>query len=377
MAIVAFPLDVFQTGSGTSTNMNANEVIADLTGGRAHPNDHVNLGQSSNDVMPTAVQLAAAERLGSGLIPALDDLARSLPRAHELVDVVKPGRTHLMDAVPTTLGAELAAYAEQVTESVEFLRAALRPLSRVPLGGTAVGTGLGADPRFADAVVARLAGRGRLPVPVSTPHPRAARMGGHDALVAASAALDVVSSALAKIADDLRWMSSGPTGGLGELQLPKLQKGSSIMPGKVNPVVPEVVLQVCVQVMGNHVAVAAAGSRGNLELNVMLPVMARNLLTSIDLLTAASGSLTRDCVARFTVDVDGLREAASRSPAIATALNAELGYDRVERIVRQAIATGSTIRDAALADGVEAELYDRVVDLDAVAHGRPGNDEPR
>ena len=213
-----FPLDVFQTGSGTSTNMNANEVIADLTGGRAHPNDHVNLGQSSNDVMPTAVQLAAAERLGSGLIPALEGLARTLAaRAREFADVVKPGRTHLMDAVPTTLGAELAAYAEQAAEALEFLRAALLPLSRVPLGGTAVGTGLGADPRFADAVVARLGGRGRLPVPVSAPHPRAARMGGHDALVAASAALGVVSSALSKIADDLRWMSSGPTGGLGEI----------------------------------------------------------------------------------------------------------------------------------------------------------------
>jgi fumarate hydratase class II len=365
-----FPVDVFQTGSATSTNMNVNEVIATLTGGLAHPNDHVNMGQSSNDVMPTAVQLAACELITGDLVPALEatiDRCRRL--ATETGDVVKPGRTHLMDAVPVVLGDEFESYAAQLEECVEQLTAARRHLARLPLGGTAVGNGLGAHPELASRVVERLTTTVRLGVELELPVSRLARQGAHDALVAASGATNVVAVALTKIANDLRWMSSGPNTGLAEIALPALQKGSSIMPGKVNPVVPEVVLQVAAQVIGNHTAVTVAGMQGNFELNVMLPVMARNLLGSIGLLAAACRSLTDDCLAGVRVDAERTRDLAGRSLPLATALNTALGYDTVEQIVRTAAADGTSVREAALSLGVPGETLDAELDLDRIARG--------
>ena len=365
-----FPVDVFQTGSGTSTNMNVNEVIAALTGGRAHPNDHVNMGQSSNDVMSAAVQLAACELITRDLTPALEATVRRCRRlAAETADVVKPGRTHLMDAVPVLLGDEFESYAAQLDECVEQVTVARRYLARLPLGGTAVGNGLGAHPELATRVVERLATTVRLGVELELPASRLARQGAHDALVAASGATNVLAVALTKIANDLRWMSSGPNTGLAEIALPALQKGSSIMPGKVNPVVPEVVLQVAAQVIGNHTAVTVAGMQGNFELNVMLPVMARNLLGSIELLAAACRSLTDDCLAGVRVDRERARDLAGRSLPLATALNTALGYDTVEQIVRAAAAEGTSVRDAALSLGVPVETLDAALDLDRIARG--------
>lgn len=365
-----FPVDVYQTGSGTSTNMNVNEVVSGLTGHRAHPNDHVNMGQSSNDVMPTAMRLAACEMIDLDLVPATGALVASLrKRADDFADVVKPGRTHLMDAVPVLLGDEFASYAVQIDEASEVIRASLVQLARVPLGGTAVGNGLGCHPEFPARVLDLVADRVGLTTRPSSPPDRIARQGGHDAVVAVSGGLNVLATALTKVCNDLRWMSSGPNTGLAEIAIPALQKGSSIMPGKVNPVIPEAVLQVCARVMGNHTTITVAGMQGNFELNVMIPVLADAVLESIGLLTNGCTALVERCIADLTVDVEHARDLAARSLPLATALNQDLGYERVEEIVLDARRTGRSVRDAALALGVEPSLVDRRLDLDRIARG--------
>jgi fumarate hydratase class II len=367
-----FPVDVFQTGSGTSSNMNVNEVIATLTGGLAHPNDHVNLGQSSNDVVPTAVRLAAAAAITGQLLPALDTLSAALQRkAAEFEHVVAPGRTHLMDAVPVLLGQEFAAFAAQLDESVEQIEFVRAALLRLPLGGTAVGNGLGTHPDFAHRVLATfdVAELGTEPTGYSRTADRMARQGGHDALVAASGTLNATAVALTKICNDLRWMSSGPSTGLAQIALPSLQKGSSIMPGKVNPVLPEVVVQVAAQVMGNHATITVAGMQGNFELNVTIPVIALNLLESIHLLSNGSSALATNCIDGIVADVDRCRALALRSPALATALNPLLGYDQVEAIVKHASTSDLSIRDAAVAMGLDADVADRTLDVDQIARG--------
>jgi fumarate hydratase class II len=372
-----FPVDVFQTGSGTSTNMNVNEVIATLTGGHAHPNDDVNRGQSSNDVVPTAVRLAACEAIGTSLLPALDELTGALrERASAFADVVKPGRTHLMDAVPVLLGDELEAHATQIDEAAEHVRETLARLARVPLGGTAVGNGLGAHPELAPRLLAIIDELGRLPVTPTSPPSRMARQAAHDAVVATSGALVVVATAITKICNDLRWMASGPDTGLAEIRLPALQKGSSIMPGKVNPVICEAVLQVAARVIGNHTTITVAGTQGNFELNVTVPVMADALLESITLLATGAQTLARRCVSGIEVDEERCRELAERDLAVATALNPVLGYSRVEAIVREARRSGRTLRDVALDSGIEADLLDRHLDLDRIARGGTPDDPP-
>ncbi len=372
-----FPVDVFQTGSGTSSNMNVNEVIAALAGGVAHPNDHVNLGQSSNDVVPTALRLAACAAITGRLLPALHTLTDGLDRkGDEFAHVVAPGRTHLMDAVPVLLGDEFAGFAAQLRECVEQLEFARTALGRVPLGGTAVGNGLGTHPEFAQRVLTSfdVDELGTEPIVFGRTADRIARQGGHDALVAASGALNTTAVALTKICNDLRWMSSGPSTGLAQISLPSLQKGSSIMPGKVNPVLPEVVIQVAAQVMGNHATITIAALQGNFELNVTIPVIALDLLESIDLLSNGSSALADKCVDGIVADVDRCRALALRSPALATALNPLLGYDRVEAIVKHAAAADLSIRDAAVAMGLDADVADRTLDVDQIARGR--SDDP-
>ena len=371
-----FPVDVFQTGSGTSSNMNVNEVIAALAGGVAHPNDHVNLGQSSNDVVPTAVRLAACAAITGRLLPALRTLTDALERkADEFAHIVAPGRTHLMDAVPVLLGDEFAGFSAQLRECVELLEFVRTPLARVPLGGTAVGNGLGTHADFAQRVLATfdVAELGTEPICFSRTADRIARQGGHDALAATSGALNTVAVALTKICNDLRWMSSGPSTGLAQISLPSLQKGSSIMPGKVNPVLPEVVVQVAAQVMGNHATITVAALQGNFELNVTIPVIALNLLESIDLLSNGSCALADKCVDGIVVDVDRCRALALRSPALATALNPLLGYDKVEAIVKHAATADMSIRDAAVDMGLDADVADRTLDVDQIARGLTHN----
>ena len=370
-----FPVDVFQTGSGTSSNMNANEVIARLASsilgepGAVHPNDHVNASQSSNDVFPTAIHVAALEGVQQDLLPALEHLAEVLrDRAVAFEDVVKAGRTHLMDAVPVTLGQEFAAYATQVTWAVRRLRATVPRVGEVPLGGTAVGTGLNAPAGFRAEVVGRLARRSGLPlVPAAD---GLASQSSRDALVELSGQLRVAAVALTKIANDVRWMASGPRAGLSEIHLPDLQPGSSIMPGKVNPVLCEAVTQVAAQVMGNDAAVAFAGSQGNFELNVYLPVIARNLLESISLLAAVSRLFADRCVAGIEADADRCRAYAEASPAVATALNPLLGYERTAALVHESLTTGASLRDLVAATGLvpEADLA-RAFDVRALAEG--------
>lgn len=363
-----FPVDVFQTGSGTSTNMNVNEVIATLAGPGVHPNDHVNLGQSSNDVFPSAVHLAAAAALDAELLPTLGHLASTLEtRADEFADVVKAGRTHLMDAVPVTLGQEFGGYAAQVRLGAERIAGTRPRLLAVPLGGTATGTGLNTHPEFAERVRERL--RARTGLEVGPPaHPFEAQ-GARDALVECSGALEVLAVSLTKIANDLRWMASGPHTGLGEIHLPELQKGSSIMPGKVNPVIPEIVVQVAAQVIGNHAAVTVGGLQGTLELNTMVPLMARNLLGSIALLTSATRLLDERCVAGLEPDREACARHAERTLASATALNPVIGYDRASEIVRTAVATGLSLRQAALEHGVPPDTLDQALDLRRLAEG--------
>jgi fumarate hydratase, class II len=368
-----FPVDVFQTGSGTSTNMNANEVIASLAserlGRRVHPNDHVNASQSSNDVFPSAVHLAATMAIVRDLVPALRHLAGTIrKRADAFSDVVKAGRTHLMDAVPVTLGQVLGGHATAVERGIERLEDCLVRLGELPLGGTAVGTGLNCPPGFAGAVVERL--RAELAVPVTEARDHFEAQGARDSLVEASGMCRVVAVSLTKIADDLRWMASGPTAGLAEIRLPDLQPGSSIMPGKVNPVIPEVVLQVAAQVVGNDATVAWAGGRGSFELNVMVPVMGRNLLESIRLLAAAAVLLADRCVAGMEADRERCRAYALSSPALATVLNPAIGYEAAARVVKRAVAERRTIRDVVLEERLLGEEdADRVLDVLAMTEG--------
>ena len=366
-----FPIDVFQTGSGTSSNMNANEVIASLAGDGVHPNDHVNLGQSSNDVFPSAVHLAALGELTSDLLPALGRLEESLEaKAAEFADVVKSGRTHLMDAVPVTLGQEFGGYAAQVRQGIARVEATLERVGQVPLGGTATGTGLNTHPEFAARVRARLADETGLPV-LPPAHPFEAEA-ARDALVEASGALKVVAVSLTKIANDIRLMGSGPRAGLAEIRLPELQKGSSIMPGKVNPVVPEVVTQVCAQAIGNDAAITVGGMQGHFELNVFVPLMARNLLDSIRLLASASRLLAEKTVDGIEANRETCERYAELTLAAATALNPSIGYDRATEIVKEAAASGRTLREVAREKGVDEAILDEALDYRAMArpHGR-------
>jgi fumarate hydratase class II len=372
-----FPIDVFQTGSGTSSNMNANEVIATLAsaelGSAVHPNDHVNASQSSNDVFPSSVHLAATAAIAADLVPALDHLASTLDaKAVEFKDVVKAGRTHLMDATPVTLGQEFSGYAAQVRFGVERLRASLPRLAELPLGGTAVGTGINTPAGFARLVIQRLAHETGLAITEARNHFEA--QGARDGLVEASGQLRTIAVGLYKIANDIRWMGSGPRAGLGELHVPDLQPGSSIMPGKVNPVVCEAVRQVCAQVFGNDAAVAFAGSQGDFELNVMLPVIARNVLESIRLLAAVCRLLADRCVAGLSADVERCRQYAESSPAIVTPLNRYLGYDEAASVAKQALAEGRPIRQVVLERGhvdsgrITAGQLDEALDVLRMTH---------
>jgi fumarate hydratase class II len=363
-----FPIDVFQTGSGTSTNMNANEVIANLAGDGAHANDHVNMGQSSNDVFPSAVHLAALDQATNELLPALEHLERAFAaKAAEFEDVVKAGRTHLMDAVPVTLGQEFAGYAAQVRLGARRVRNALPQVSQIPLGGTATGTGLNTHPEFAERVRARLAESSGLQI--SPPEDPFEAQANRDALVELSGALKVVAVSLMKIAQDLAMMGSGPRAGIGELFLPELQKGSSIMPGKVNPVIPEVVLQVGAQVIGNDVAITIGGLQGNFELNVRIPLIARNLLGSIHLLATTSELFASKCVEGIQANAEGCRRSAESTLAAATALNPYIGYDKGAAIVKEAASSGRMLRDVALEHGVDEATYDKAMDLRKMARG--------
>jgi fumarate hydratase, class II len=362
-----FPIDVFQTGSGTSSNMNANEVIANLAGEGVHPNDHVNMGQSSNDVFPSAVHLAALAESQDRLLPALKKLQSSLEaKASEFADIVKAGRTHLMDAVPVTLGQEFGGYAAQIRLGGERVRNALPHVAQIPLGGTATGTGLNTHPEFAERVRARI--KEDVGVDATAPADPFEAQANRDALVELSGALKVVAVSMTKIANDLALMGSGPRTGLAEIFLPELQKGSSIMPGKVNPVIPEVVLQVGNQVIGNDMAITIGGTQGNFELNVRVPLIARNLLDSIKLLTAAATLLAEKCVDGIKANEEACRIHAESTPAIATALNPYIGYDKATEIVNEAVASKRTIRDVAREKGVDDETLDKALDLKAMAH---------
>jgi fumarate hydratase, class II len=356
-----FPIDVFQTGSGTSSNMNANEVIANLAGDPAHPNDHVNMGQSSNDVFPSAVHLAAIGEVTEGLLPALDGLAEALTaKADQFAEVVKAGRTHLMDAVPVTLGQEFGGFAAQVRLGADRVRGTLERVAQVPLGGTATGTGLNTHPNFAERVRERLSEVTGLRI--RPPADRFEGQANRDALVELSGALKVVAVSLIKIANDLALMGSGPRAGLAELRLPELQKGSSIMPGKVNPVVPEVVIQVGDQVIGNDAAITIAGSQGQFELNVRVPVIARNLFDSITLLTAAARLLDEKAVRDVEANVEVNERHAEATLATATALNLHIGYDKATEIVREAAESGRHLREVAREMGVDEEILDEALD---------------
>src|ERR1700761_3355042 len=368
-----FPIDIFQTGSGTSTNMNANEVIANLANENdpaepAHPNDHVNMGQSSNDVFPSAVHLAALDRAEHELLPALEQLEASLQtKAAEFHDIVKSGRTHLMDAVPVTLGQEFGGYAAQVRLGARRVRNALPQVAQIPLGGTATGTGLNTHAEFATRVRARLTDKTGLEI--RAPEDPFEAQGNRDALVELSGALKVLATSLIKIANDLALMGSGPRAGIGELFLPELQKGSSIMPGKVNPVIPEVVIQVSDQVIGNDAAITLAGSQGQFELNVRVPLIAKNLLESIRLLSSTSRVFAEKCVDGIEANEEGPSRSAEMTLAAATALNPYIGYDKGAEIVKEAAKSGRPLRDVAYEKGVDEETYDKAMDLRAMARG--------
>lgn len=349
-----FPVDVFQTGSGTSSNMNTNEVIATLAterlGREVHPNDHVNASQSSNDVFPSSIHIAATAAVTADLIPALDHLAESLGRkSAEFSEVVKSGRTHLMDATPVTLGQEFGGYAAQIRYGVERLRASLPRLAELPLGGTAVGTGINTPPGFSAAVIAEVSDATGLPLTEARDHFEA--QGARDGLVETSGQLRTIAVSLTKISNDLRWMASGPRTGLAEIALPDLQPGSSIMPGKVNPVIPEAVLMVAAQVTGNDATVATAGAAGNFELNVMLPVIAKNLLESVRLLANASRLLADRTVDGITADVERARAYAESSPSVVTPLNQYIGYEEAAKVAKKSLKDGTTIRETVLASG--------------------------
>jgi fumarate hydratase, class II len=367
-----FPIDVYQTGSGTSSNMNANEVIASLAAERlgrpVHPNDQVNASQSSNDVIPSAIHLAATDGVVNQLTPALRRLAVALERkAGEFASVVKSGRTHLMDATPVTLGQEFGGYAAQVRYGIERLESTLPRVAELALGGTAVGTGINAPAGFAEAVIKELADSTGLPLTEARNHFEA--QGARDALVELSGQLRTIAIGLYKIATDIRWMGSGPRAGLAEIHLPDLQPGSSIMPGKVNPVIPEALSMVCAQVIGNDAAIAFGGAAGNFELNIMLPVLARNLLVSIRLLASASVLFADRCVSGIAADETRLREVAEGSPSIATALNSVLGYEEAASIAKQALTERKTIRQVVIDRGhvekgtITLEDLDQLLDV--------------
>ncbi|MBA3619027.1 MAG: class II fumarate hydratase [Acidothermales bacterium] len=373
-----FPIDVFQTGSGTSSNMNTNEVIASLASerlGRAvHPNDHVNASQSSNDVFPSSIHIAATSAVVEDLVPALEHLAAALERkAAEFATVVKSGRTHLMDATPVTLGQEFGGYAAQVRYGVERLQSTLPRLAELPLGGTAVGTGINTPAGFAARVIAEVADATGLPLTEARDHFEA--QGARDGLVETSGQLRTIAVGLYKISNDVRWMGSGPRAGLAEIVLPDLQPGSSIMPGKVNPVVPEALCMVCAQVVGNDATVGFAGAAGNFELNVMLPVLARNLLESMRLLANASRLFADRCVDGITADVERCREYAESSPSVVTPLNRYIGYEEAAKVAKQALAERRTIREVVLERGYvdQGKLSMQQLDeaLDVLAMTRP------
>ncbi|MDT9594441.1 class II fumarate hydratase [Nocardioides zeae] len=371
-----FPLDVFQTGSGTSSNMNTNEVVASLAdraGVTVHPNDHVNASQSSNDVFPTSIHVAATLAVVEDLVPALGVLATSLEaKAREFAGLVKSGRTHLMDATPVMLGQELGGYAATVRYGVERLEAVLPRVRELPLGGTAVGTGINTPAGFAAAAIAGLAEATGQPFTEARDHFEA--QGTRDSLVELSGALRTIAVGLTKICNDLRWMSSGPTTGLAEIHLPDLQPGSSIMPGKVNPVLPEATLMVCAQVIGNDAAMTVAGLSGNFELNVMLPVMGRNVLESVRLLSTSSVLLAERCVDGITADAERMRRYAASSPSVVTPLNKYIGYENAAKVAKKALADGATIRETVVAMGyvergeVTEEQLDAALDLESMTH---------
>jgi fumarate hydratase class II len=365
-----FPIDVFQTGSGTSSNMNANEVIATLAGEDVHANDDVNLGQSSNDVFPSAVHLAALDEITNDLMPALQRLADSLQaKAAEFDDVIKSGRTHLMDAVPVTLGQEFAGYAAQVRQGYDRVGSALERLGQIPLGGTATGTGLNTHPEFAARVRRRLSEDTGLTI--SAPADPFESQAARDSLVETSGALKTVAVSLTKIANDLRLMGSGPRAGLAEIFLPELQKGSSIMPGKVNPVIPEVVTQVSAQVIGNDTAIAIGGMQGHFELNVFVPLLARNLLQSVKLLASASRLLAERCVDGIEANREQCKRYAELTLSAAAALNPYIGYDAASEIVKEAASSGRSLREVARERGVADDVLDKALDYRAMAkpHG--------
>jgi fumarate hydratase class II len=370
-----FPLDVFQTGSGTSTNMNANEVIATRAAQllpadrKVHPNDHVNQGQSSNDVIPAAIHVSAYLLVNESLLPSFRRLHDALTqRTNELGGVVKTGRTHLMDAMPITLGQELSGWAYQVSQAIERIESCFPRLAQLALGGTAVGTGVNAPRDFGARMAARLADRTKLPFTETGNH--FAAQGGMDTAVELSGHLKTFATALMKIANDLRWMNSGPIAGLGEISLPALQPGSSIMPGKVNPVICESVMMVCAQVMGNDTAIAVSNSHGNFELNTMLPVIAHNLLQSITLLANASRILADKAVAGFTVNRDRIASLVDRNPVLVTALNPVIGYDKAAEIAKKAYAEGRPVKDvAAEMTNLSKEELDRLLDPKKLTEG--------
>jgi fumarate hydratase class II len=373
-----FPIDVFQTGSGTSSNMNTNEVIAALAterlGAPVHPNDHVNASQSSNDVFPSSIHIAATAAVSRDLVPALEYLAAALERkAVEFAETVKSGRTHLMDATPVTLGQEFGGYAAQVRYGVERLRATLPRVAELPLGGTAVGTGINTPPGFSAAVIAEVARATGLPLTEARNHFEA--QGARDGLVELSGQLRTVAVGFTKIANDLRWMGSGPRTGLGEINLPDLQPGSSIMPGKVNPVIPEAVAMVAAQVVGNDATVAWAGASGSFELNVMLPVIARNLLESVRLLANVARLLADRTVDGVTANVERMREYAESSPSVVTPLNRYIGYEEAAKTAKQALAERKTIRQVVLERGYveQGKLTEQQLDaaLDVLRMTRP------
>ncbi len=377
-----FPIDIFQTGSGTSTNTNANEVIANVANLAAgselaskspvHPNDHVNFGQSSNDVIPSTIYVAALEGVVKDLLPALDRLHSSLAaKASEFASIVKPGRTHLMDATPVTLGQEFGGYARQIELGIDRINAAAPRLGELALGGTAVGTGLNTDPKFAGEVIAKVAAATGLELKETADH--FASQGGMDATVEMSGAIKTVAVSLVKIANDLRWMNSGPRAGLAEIRLPDLQPGSSIMPGKVNPVIPEVAVQVAGQVIGNDAAITFAASTGNFELNVALPLIAKNLLEAIHLMTTTANALVDKCVDRIEADAERARALVESTDIISTALNPIIGYEKVAELVKEARKTGKTIRQVALEHKIlpEDEL-DKVLDVEWMTRGGLG-----
>ena len=368
-----FPIDVYQTGSGTSTNMNMNEVLATLAssklGSTVHPNDHVNASQSSNDVFPSAMHVAAATEIRFRLVPALGRLSEALrAKSEEFASVVKSGRTHLMDATPVTLGQEFGGYASAIAYGVERLESCLPRVAELPLGGTAVGTGINAPFEFAPGVIAILSEQRGINFVEARNHFES--QGARDALVEASGVLRTIAISLYKCATDLRWMGSGPRTGLAEIRIPDLQPGSSIMPGKVNPVIPEAVSQVVAQVIGNDAAVAFGGAAGNLELNVMLPVIARNLLESIRLLSAVSVAFADKCISGIEADIDRCRTYALSSPSIGTALNPYIGYEEAAKVIKASAAEGKDIRSIVLERGLMSEEdVDKALDVVAMTRG--------